>query len=115
MRLQYAPRPARASQAPQNQNDVVVSIRSWFYARVANTIVTRSDAPLVRNLRRGTTADVLAALRDAGVVAFVEDLLKYRYARSAVTSTASFLKTWAHFQEEAFGRNSNDISGGETM
>ena len=115
MPCQYATGPARASPAQSYQPDAAVHVRGGPYSRAAARIVTRSDAPVVRNLRRGTTADALAALRDAGITALIEDLLQERYARSAATLSASLLKTGAYFHEEAFGHDANDTGSSILM
>ena len=59
-----------------------------LYSRAAKALGNRADAPVVRNLRRGTTADALVALRDAGVTALVEDLLPAEHAAALAIGIA---------------------------
>ena len=47
--------------------------RAGPYTHAADQIVTRPDAPLVHNVRRGTKADAFAAVRQVGAIAQVED------------------------------------------
>ena len=60
----------------------------------------RSDAPAVRNLVRGTTADALNALRALGMEALANALNADRYATSSADSNRSHLKTWSLFHYE---------------
>ena len=62
----------------------------------------RLDEPVVRNLRRGTTADALIALEAKGVTALVDVLYQDRYSASATASNASLLRTWQYFHDQAF-------------
>ena len=57
----------------------------------------------MRHVRRGATADALAALGAMGATALVDALLEDRYSKSATSSNLSLLKTWKHFHDEAFG------------
>ena len=70
------------------------------------TRTTRSDVPVVRNLRRGTITEALAALKDLGVDALVESLVHDRYAITSTASQASLLRTWERFHREAFKTSS---------
>ena len=63
----------------------------------------RHDTTTVRHLRRGTTADALAALQASGVTALVESLVADRYSATGAASIKSLVRTWAHFHNEAFG------------
>ena len=67
-----------------------------------NKTIARKDEPLVRHLRRGTTADALAALVEKGASALVDALLEDRYAKGTAAANSSFLKTWQQFHQEAF-------------
>ena len=69
----------------------------------ADQTIARGEEPIVRHLRRGTTADALAALAEKGGTALVDALLEDRYAKGATAADASLLKTWQHFHHEAFG------------
>ena len=115
MPLQCNPVPPHATRTLEPARSTVPAKHRGPYSQAAKAIVNRADAPVVRNLRRGITADALAALRDAGVTALVDDLLKDRYAQSAEASNASLLKTWAHFHAEAFRRSPNDATCSEPM
>ena len=78
--------------------------RTGPYADAAPQIITRGDAPIVRNVRRGTTTDALAALAAQCTLALVEALLQVRYARPASTTSALLIATWdEQIHEEAFG------------
>ena len=65
-------------------------------------IPTRSDAPVVRHLRRGAVADAAAAVASIGMTALVAALVSDRVARSGIGSSASLLKTWTSFHALAF-------------
>jgi hypothetical protein len=62
----------------------------------------RGDAPVVRNVRRGSAAGALDALADVGVHSLVQDLVQDRSARSSVAAVASWLHTWQKFHTAAF-------------
>ena len=68
----------------------------------------RADAPCVRNLVRGTTADALAALKSLGIEQIIADLENDRYAASSANSNKSHVKTWSLFHFEVF-RGANPI------
>jgi hypothetical protein len=65
-------------------------------------IPSRSDAPVVRNLRRGTVADAAAAVASIGMTVLVAALVADRVAPSGIGSSASLLKTWTSFHTLAF-------------
>ena len=65
-------------------------------------MIARKDEPLVRHLRRGTTADALAALIEKGASALVDVLLKDRYAKGFAEANASLVRTWQYFHDAAF-------------
>jgi len=115
MPCQCNPVPAHATRTLEPARSTVPAKHRGLYSRAAKALGNRADAPVVRNLRRGTIADALAALRDAGVTALVEDLLKDRYAQSAEASNASLLTTWAPSYAEAFRRNVDDATCSEPM
>ena len=60
-------------------------------------IPVRSDAPVVRNLKRGTVTDEAAAVASIGMAAMVASLITDRVAPSGIGSSASLLKTWTSF------------------
>ena len=66
------------------------------------SIPARSDAPVVRNLRRGAIADAAAAVASIGMAALVANLISDRVAPSAVGSSTSLLRTWTAFHSLAF-------------
>ena len=68
----------------------------------ANQYTSRSDAPVVRHVRRGTTVAAVAALAAYGSIALVEALLQDRYAKSASSAMATLAATWHYFHEQAF-------------
>ena len=82
--------------------NAVADITMKSNAHVAKSIITRSDAPVVRNLRRGSVTEALEALRGQGLETLVTELLQDRNARSSVASNRSLLKTWSLFHDEAF-------------
>ena len=59
-------------------SDVVAAARASSYRNAASIIITRSDAPVVRNLRRGSASDALASFRASGATALVEEILQDR-------------------------------------
>ena len=64
--------------------------------------ITRSDAPVVRNVRRGSVSEAISSLHSAGEPALVDDLIRDRTARSSYASAASLLNTRHRFHQEAF-------------
>ena len=69
----------------------------------ASQIVTRADAPVVRNLRRDSASGAAAAaLQNLGSVALFDELLQDRVARSDVAPAASLISTWHKFHRLAF-------------
>ena len=77
--------------------------RSRPITAAADQTIARCDELRVRHLRRGTTADALAALGEKGATALVDALHEDRYAKGATAANQSLLKTWQHFHDEAFG------------
>ena len=69
----------------------------------ADQTITRIDEPIAGHLRRGATADALAALWEQGATALVDALLEDRYAKGTIAANASLLRTWEHFHQETFG------------
>ena len=63
---------------------------------------TRSDAPVVRNVRRGSVSEAISSLHSAGETALVNDLFRYRTAMSSYASRTSLISTWHRFHHEAF-------------
>ena len=72
------------------------------HMKTAKEIITRPDAPMIRNLRRGSVTEALEALQGQGLDALVAELLQDRSARTAASSNRSLLKTWGIFHDEAF-------------
>ena len=66
------------------------------------SMFTRSDAPVVRNVRRGSASEAISSFHSAGEIALVDDLIKDRTAKSSYASAASLLSTWHRFHHEAF-------------
>jgi hypothetical protein len=62
----------------------------------------RSDAPLVRNVRRGSFINAADALASAGAELLVDELVQDRHARSSKAAIASWLNTWRKFHVLAF-------------
>ena len=62
----------------------------------------RSEAPMVRHLRRGAAADAAAAVASVGMAALVASLVSDRVAPSSIGSSASLLNTWTAFHYFAF-------------
>ena len=75
--------------------------RSGPSTAAADQTIVRKDDPLVRHIRRGTTADALAALVGKGASALVDVLLKDRYAKGTAEANASLVRTRHYFHEEA--------------
>ena len=86
------------STPPTNSN------RRAPYHRNADHYTSRSDGTTVRNLRRGTTADALEALRSSGVAALVDALIDDRYSRTGSSSILSLLKTWVLLPRRGLSR-----------
>ena len=72
---------------------------------------TRSDAPVVRNVRRGSASEAISSLHSAGETALVDDLIRDRTAKSSYASAASLLSTWHRFHHEAFDTPAAASSG----
>ena len=68
---------------------------------VQNTF-TRSDAPVIRNVRRGSATESISSYHSAGESALVEELIQDRAAKSSYASATSLLGTWHRFHHEAF-------------
>ena len=66
------------------------------------TIPNRSDAPVVRNLRRGSVAAAVAGLDLHGADALVQDLVRDRTARTSVAPGNTHIKRWIEFHGLAF-------------
>ena len=64
---------------------------------------TRSDVPVVRNLRRGSAADAVASLHRLGAAALEADLHKDKVAKTSVAPAESVWKTWQGFHRDVFG------------
>jgi hypothetical protein len=60
-----------------------------------STIGLRRDAPVVRNVRRGSFVDAAEALTVAGAGQLIDDLVLDRHARSSTASITSWLNTWS--------------------
>ena len=52
--------------------------------------------PTMRNIRRGSSTDALASLRELGAEALVEELLQDRIEKSGLASSASLLVNLEH-------------------
>ena len=57
---------------------------------------------MVRNVRRGSSAEALQAFLDVRAEALVEELFQDRIAKSGIASAASLINTWTHFHHTAF-------------
>ena len=75
----------------------------------AAAIPNRRDAPVIRNVRRGSASDAALALQHLGSEAIVEELLLDRVARSGVAPAASVLNTWQKFRDLAFQQSSEPV------
>ena len=71
--------------------------------RPVTSTFTRSDAPVIRNVRRGSATDALSSLHEIGESALVDELLQDRTAKSGIASAGSLLSTWHRFHQETFG------------
>ena len=65
------------------------------------TSFTRSDAPVVRNVRRGSASEAISSLRMDGEPALVDELIRDRSANSSQAPAASMISTWHRFHHEA--------------
>ena len=69
----------------------------------------RGDAPVLRNLRRGSFNEAAAVLAHGGTGPLLDDLLLDRHARSSVASKASWINTWRRFHDLAFADSSPPV------
>ena len=60
-------------------------------------VPTRRDAPVVRNLQRGSVPATVASLELYGADALMQDLVRDKDAKSCIAPGNSHLKLWAHF------------------
>ena len=109
-RLRPSP-PEEGSTAPAAAASVPDGTRA--YCMSASTpptpsTFTRSDAPAIRNVRRGSASEAISSLRSEGETALVDDLIRDRNARSSTASRASLSSTWHRFHLEAFGTSAAD-------
>lgn len=82
--------------------DGTQAVSSGGKYRPGPSIPTRSYAPLIRNVRRGSATDALSSLHELGERALVEERIQDRTAKSGVAPSASLLVTWRRFHQEAF-------------
>jgi hypothetical protein len=93
-----------AAEAPQSTQGVSTSVSASSSGNAVSYL--RSDAPVVRNVRRGSAVGALDALADFGVQTLVEELVQDRSARSSSAAVASWLHTWERFHGAAFSQTS---------
>ena len=62
---------------------------------------TRSDAPIIRNVRRGSASEAISSFRLEGEPALVDELIRDRSANSSQAPAASMVSTWHRFHHEA--------------
>ena len=62
----------------------------------------RRDAPVVRNVRRGSFNEAASALASNGAEQILDELFVDRHARSSVAAKASWINTWRRFHSLAF-------------
>ena len=60
-------------------------------------VPNRRDAPVVRNLHRGSANAAIASHELHGADALVQDLVRDRVAKTSIAPGNSHLKLWAHF------------------
>ena len=63
----------------------------------ADAVPNRRDAPVVRNLQRGSATAAIASLDLHGADALVQDLIRDRMAKTSIAPGNSHLKLWARF------------------
>ena len=97
-----ATRSVNNAMVPQRGSTRWAASSSSTAAAYVNPPPGRTDAPVVRHVRRGTTAAAVAALATFGSIALVEALLQDRYAKSASSTTATLAPTWQYFHDQAF-------------
>jgi hypothetical protein len=68
----------------------------------ANAQQVRRDAPVVRNLHRGSFSTAADALAQVGAGVILDELLADRHAKSSVAATVSWVNTWRRFHVLAF-------------
>ena len=69
----------------------------------------RPDAPKLRNLKRGSAVDAIAAVQLNGAASIIDELMQDRLARTGVGPAASLLATWHNFHAIAFQRASPPV------
>ena len=70
----------------------------------------RSDAPVIRNVRRGSAAEAISAFRSEGEPALVDELIRDRNASSSQAPAAALLSTWHRFHHAALDSASSTSS-----
>ena len=77
---------------------VAAASASWS----TSTLALRSDAPVVRNTRRGDATLAISFLTALGAGPFVQEPIDDRIARSAFVAIGSWHITWDRFHNVAF-------------
>jgi hypothetical protein len=71
--------------------------------QAGSTEGVRADAPIVRNVRRGSFLMAADSLATNGAGTLIDELVRDRHARSSTASINSWLSTWSRFHRLAFG------------
>ena len=61
----------------------------------------RYDAPVIRNVRRGSAAEAISSFHSEGEPALVDELIRDRNANSGQAPAAALLSTWHRFHHAA--------------
>ena len=79
---------------PGPSRQPTASARPSPYPPCSSNTITRRDAPVVCNTRRGSASDAIAALHVRGGNALEAELRKDKVAQSSTAPVASLWKTW---------------------
>ena len=63
----------------------------------------RKDMPIIKNARRGGTAQAIVATQSVGLQSLIDNLHRDREAASGIGATNSHLATWTTFHHKVYG------------
>ena len=92
-----SPAPASAASVP----DGTPAQSTSAYTNKTPHTANRSDAPVIRNVRRGSAAEAISSFRSEGEPALVDELIRDRNANSSQAPSAALLSTWHRFHHAA--------------
>ena len=103
--LQAGEQPSSSSEPlpPGPTRQLPASARPSPYPPCTSNTITRRDAPVVCNTRRGSASDAIAALHERGGNALEAELRKDKVAQSSSAPVASLWKTWQGYHLQSMG------------